>query len=86
MEEGVPGLTSKVRQYWDTWQQRRKRISGGGNNLSKGEGASKPQEEQVASLTVESVPGKDCSGILNSEHFKDPALIMLLDTGCGKVI
>lgn len=31
-------------------------------------------------------PGKDCSRILNSESYKDPASIILLDTRCGKVI
>lgn len=47
---------------------------------------SKPQEEQGVSPTEESVPGKDCGRILNSEHSKDPALIIFLDTKCGKVI
>ena len=73
-------------QDWDTWQQKGKRISDGRDNLSKDEGTSEPQEDQVASLTKERVPGKDCSAILNSEPYKDSALIILLDTRCGKVI
>ena len=73
-------------QDWDTQQQKGKRISDGRDNLSKDEGTSKPQEDQVASQTEERLPGKDCSAILNSEPYKDSALIILLDTRCGKVI
>lgn len=65
---------------------KRKRISDRRNNLSKGEGTRKCQEERGVSLAEESVSGKDGGRILNSEHLKDPGLIISLDTRCGKVI
>lgn len=82
MAEGVPGLTSKARLV----KTEEKKNFRQGTSLGKGEGTSKPYEDTVISLTEESVPEKDCGRILNSESYKDPALIILLDTRCGKVI
>lgn len=65
---------------------KRMRLSDRGNNLRKGEGINKLQEEKGMSLTEESVPGKDCGRILNSEHSRHPALIIILDTRCEKII
>lgn len=62
------------------------RLSDRGNNLRKGEGINKLQEEKGMSLTEESVPGKDSGRILNSEHSRHPALIIILDTRCEKII
>lgn len=55
---------------------KRMRLSERGNNLSKGEGVSRLQEEKGMSLTEESAQGTDCGRILNSEHSRHPGLII----------
>lgn len=85
MAERVPESMSKAKHDQDVRWWKRKRVSDRRDNSSRGEGTSRPQGEQGVSLPEECL-GKGCGRILNSEHSKDPALIILLDTRCGKVI